>query len=76
MWYLPFRHEWYTSGEKDTAAVVPRYVWTAINVEVPLNSYVWITQEEPYTLDDMKEIMAYRYDGRCKLICFVLAHLW
>ncbi|KAL4226978.1 Contactin-3 [Mactra antiquata] len=55
-------YQWYTSGERDPSSTVFRYVWTATNKEVPLQSNMWVTPQEPFNMEITRDILVYRYD--------------
>lgn len=59
-----FRSDWFTSGERDTADVNRRFVWTATNINIPLISDMWITREEPYNDDITRNIIVYKFNFR------------
>ncbi|XP_052780285.1 contactin-like [Mya arenaria] len=57
-----FKYDWYTSGERDPSRKNPRYVWTAIDREVPLFAAFWKNPVEPLNQDITRDLLTYSYD--------------
>ncbi|XP_052286931.1 contactin-5-like [Dreissena polymorpha] len=58
------RQDWYTSGERDSSKKIPRYVWTAIDREIPMNSQFWRDITQPNNTDITRDILVYGFDPR------------
>ena len=54
--------DWYTSAEKEVRDDTVRFVWTATNQELPLNSQMWGPNSRHIDLESRLNLVVYSFD--------------